>query len=83
MPRYFFHIRDGSDIADLEGTELPDLSSARVAAVELAGSMLREHAEKFWNGEDWRVEVADKSGLILFSLHFSAVEAPAIGRPAL
>ena len=37
MPRYYFHIRNADDMArDEEGTDLPDLDSARKAALACA-----------------------------------------------
>jgi hypothetical protein len=32
---------------------------------------------QIWVDEDWRVDVSDETGLILFILHISAVNAPA------
>ena len=32
MPRYFFHVHDGEQFTDLQGTELTDLDEARRAA---------------------------------------------------
>lgn len=79
MARYFFHLRDGQYISDTEGTELPDIRSAQREAVKFAGGLLRDNADKFWNGEDWRFEVTDGTGLVLFTLHFSAVVSAAMG----
>ena len=33
MPRYFFHVIDGREIIDNEGTELPGLKEARAEAI--------------------------------------------------
>lgn len=78
MPRYFFHVHDGEDRPDFEGTELADLETARRQAVITAGCLLRDHAEHFWNGEEWKMEVSDDSGQTLFVLMFVAVSAPAL-----
>lgn len=77
VPRYFFQVHDGAFRPDREGTELADLASARVAAVELAGSLLKEGAEAFWRGHDWRVDVEDVSGSLLFALRVDAIPAGA------
>ena len=79
MPRYFFHIRDGVSYPDEEGVELPDLDAARSAAAKLAGLTLHDDHETFWKGEEWRVDVTDEAEMILFSLHFMAVNAPCVG----
>jgi len=75
MPRYFFEVHDGTFFPDSEGTELADLPAARIAAVELAGGLLRDGAEAFWRGHNWRVDVKDRSGAVLFALHFHATQA--------
>jgi hypothetical protein len=74
MPRYFFHVHDGSSTRDNEGTELPDIFAAQEEAILLSGELLREMGGKFWNGEEWSLEVTDEAGRILFILRFSAEE---------
>lgn len=75
MPRYFFDVQDGASIPDEDGTELTSLVEVRKAAVELAGSLLKDDAESFWKGDSWRIDVSDESRTLLFALHFHAVEA--------
>jgi hypothetical protein len=73
MPRYFFNIHDGKNVVDREGTELADLAEARLSAVELAGRSIAEIGDAFWTQDhDWRLEVLDASGKLLFTLNFSA-----------
>jgi hypothetical protein len=78
MQRYFFHVHDGTDYIDLEGCLLEDLQAARHHAVRYFGEMLSDHPTTFWNGEKWSMDVADAAGLILFSLYFLGVDAPAL-----
>jgi hypothetical protein len=76
MPRYFFNIHDGKDLVDHEGTVLADLSQARVEAVDLAGRCIADMGEVFWTpGHQWRLEVLDENGTLLFTLNFSATDA--------
>jgi hypothetical protein len=75
MPRYFFHVYDGSSDRDEEGTELPDVYAAQNEAIRLSGELLREIGGKFWDGTVWSLEVTDEAGHILFILRFSAEEA--------
>jgi hypothetical protein len=79
VPLFYFHLRDGAYYPDMDGTELADLHTARVEAVKLAGGLLLDNPEEFWEGTDWQVEVTDHSGLILFRLDFTATDAPAAG----
>jgi hypothetical protein len=76
MPRYHFHVADGRDYPDLQGTELADLAAARYEALRFTGSLLADHEHNFWNGADWSMRVTDAIDLTLFTLNFSATNAP-------
>ena len=78
MPRYFFHVYDGSSSPDTDGTELADIYTAQAAAIRTSGEILRDMGAKFWNGTEWRLEVADEHGDTLFVLRFSAEERSAL-----
>ena len=42
MPRYFFHLRDGTDrIPDAEGVDLPDEIAGRAYARSLPGELMK------------------------------------------
>ena len=72
MPRYFFHVIDGRDIIDHEGTEFPNLRTARAEAIRLAGAILRDEGDTFSNGEEWHMNVTDLTGQSVLKLRFSA-----------
>lgn len=72
MPRYFFDIKDGQDFPDLQGSEFADLRAARLEAVRYSGEILREMPERFWNCEEWTMNVSDARRQPLFSLKFLA-----------
>jgi hypothetical protein len=75
MPRYFFHVSDGSSTPDAEGTELPDISTAQAEALRMTGEILREtRTTQPWDGTEWKLEVADERGQVLLVLRFSAEE---------
>jgi len=78
MPRYFFHVYDGSSSLDQEGTELPDIYTAQAQAIRTSGEILRDMGAQFWDGAAWRLEVADARGQVLFVLRFSAEERTAL-----
>jgi hypothetical protein len=78
MPRYFFHVHDGSSTLDAEGTELLDIFEAQEEAIRLSGALLGELGGKFWDGEDWSLEVTGEAGRVLFTLRFSATEGPGL-----
>ncbi|WP_408639606.1 DUF6894 family protein [Roseomonas populi] len=74
MPRYFFHVHDGQYLPDREGTDLPDLTGARLNAVLYTGELLSRDTEGFWNGELWHMDVTDEVGVILFTLDIVATD---------
>lgn len=80
VPRYHFNVHDGVRLRDEEGAELPDWRAARLEAIHRAGEILRDDAQRIAVGEDWRIEVTDSSGLILFQMTFLVVESPAVLR---
>ena len=80
MPRFHFHISDQIVRRDEEGTELSDLTAARREAVKLAGAMVSERAEHFWRDDDWKLDVTDDRGLLLFSLVIMGFDAPSTAK---
>lgn len=79
MPRYFFHVEDGAVHADEEGMELSGLEAAREHAVCYFAELLRDAPKAFWNHDDWIMRVTDQTGLIFFTLHFTATHSAAGG----
>ena len=71
MPRYFFHVHDGSDRPDHEGTECPDVETARSQAVSLLGEMVRYLDGRFWRHPEWRLNVVDETGATVCELQVS------------
>jgi hypothetical protein len=78
MPRFHFNVYDGVDAPDCDGTELPDWDTAREEAIRLSGELLRDSAKQMALGEDWRMEVTDETGLILFRLDFTVMGSSAL-----
>jgi len=76
VPRYFFHVRDGRDFPDDEGSEFPDLDAARAEAIRASGEMLRGNngTAEFWSGDDWTMNVTDGTGKAVLTLRFSGTE---------
>ena len=72
MPHYFFHVRDGREYPDTDGTELAGVEEAREQAVVFSGEMLRDLAGKFWNNGKWQLRVQDEAGIKVCGLTFSA-----------
>lgn len=77
VPRYHFNVYDGVSSLDLDGTELPDVQAARVEGIRLAGEILKDDADRIDLGEEWRLEVTDQAGVVLFRMAFLVVEEAA------
>lgn len=75
VPRYFFNVHDGVDLQDEEGTELPDLDTARRIAIQYAGALLEESGPRLGFGQTWRLETTDEARTVLFQLDFRVSSA--------
>ena len=72
MPRYFFHVDDGEDMPDEEGTELADVATARAQAIMTAGQILKDLGQQLWNGDTWTMTVVDELGAQVCQISFTA-----------
>lgn len=68
--RYFFHVRDGQNIPDLEGTDLPDDDAAKSEAIAASAEMMGELGRHFWEGGSWEMQVVDEAGREVVTLYF-------------
>ena len=75
MPRYHFNIYDGYSSKDPDGTELADIRQAQREAVRLAGAVLDSEVDRVKSVKEWRLEVTDDTGLLLFQFDFTATLA--------
>jgi hypothetical protein len=66
MPRYFFHIREGSDLSrDTEGQELPDTEAARAEAINSGREILSEKLLHGGSLDHRQIEIADETGHVV------------------
>lgn len=77
VPFYHFQVRTETHVLLTEGAELKGLDQARVEAARRVGELLREHAAQIWTDEDWRMDVTDEDGLILFVMQVTASKSAA------
>lgn len=73
MQRYFFNVRDGVSYPDAIGQEFSALADARAAAVRFAADVLRDEVDALLRDEEWRVELVDADGGLLFSVVVATV----------
>ena len=76
MPRYHFSSVDGGRDWDPEGVDLPDQHAARAYAVRYAGELLQSEPEAVWDAGQWRVEVSDDAGTLLFTVTTTGAYGP-------
>ena len=76
MPKFYFHVIDGKILVDGEGTELPDIDTARRQAVAIASSLLKGSLTAWPSEHGWQVVIADASRTVLATLAFG-VKMPA------
>ncbi len=76
MPRFFFHIHNGSgETRDEEGLELPDLEAARLQAIEGIRSILKEEMGRGAIDFGGLIRITDHQDRHLLDVSFaSAVE---------
>jgi len=66
MPRYFFHVREGSILhRDAEGQELPDAEAARREAISSSREMLGERLLHGGSLNSRNIEIADETGHVV------------------
>lgn len=77
MPKYHIALRTESTVWETLDVERDNLTELRVELARFVGELLQEHANQIWVDEDWRVDVTDGKGLILYVMHVSASQTPA------
>jgi len=82
MPRYFFHVFNGSLNLDTDGVELNDITFARHEAMILTGYLLRKHALDVLHAEDWSLYATDPNGSVLFKIEMRLTDAGAVSTSA-
>lgn len=75
MPRYFFNTVDGRRYPDEDGTDLPDLESARRKATLVLAELLREQPLEVWRSGHLGIEVTDEASELVARLMVSAGDA--------
>ena len=80
MPHFYFHTADGGRDRDRRGMDLADQGAARREAIRFAGAVINDEPDVLWDGRDFRVEVTDEAGDLLFTIITLAVDAPASDR---
>jgi hypothetical protein len=60
MALFYFDIDEGDEhTRDKLGVELPDVAAATREAAVLAGEMLRDRPDHFWDSQEWKMTIED------------------------
>lgn len=77
MARYTIQLKTESHVREALEVDRDDLQALRLELARFAGELLRDHANEIWVDQDWRIDVADESGLILYVMQVSATDTAA------
>jgi hypothetical protein len=77
LPRYHIGLRSETHLNETVQVERDDLTALRIELARFVGELLKEHAEVIWQDEDWRIDVTDETGLILFVMEIHATDTAA------
>ena len=77
MPIYHFDINGGTNDSDRTAVEFSDLAEAKSEALKLAGTLIADASETFWEKPEWMLIVTDDEGLTVFQLQVLGAEGPA------
>jgi hypothetical protein len=71
VPRYFLHLRDGTDeLLDPDGIQLPNLDALKAKVLQSARDTM-SHDVRTGNLElKWRIEAEDEEGQVVYCLPF-------------
>lgn len=75
MPRYFFHLCDGTEEIDEQGHELPDDEAARLEAVRYGGGLIQDDPALLLTDQNLRINVTDAARKLRFAIVMLAVDA--------
>lgn len=77
MPSYHFEVEGRAHAGGPKVLELSDLVEAKREALKLAGTLIADASETFWDKPEWMLIVRDDAGLTLFQLQVRGAEGPA------
>jgi hypothetical protein len=74
---YHIGLRSETHLNETLDVELDDLTGLRIELARFVGELLKDHAELVWEDQDWRVDVTDDQGLILYVMEIHASDTAA------
>lgn len=77
MPNYHIELRTADQVWETLDVERDDIEALRIEMARFVGELLRDHAHKVWADKNWRVDVTDDSGLILYVMNIATTDQAA------
>ena len=77
MPRYNIELRTADRVWETLAVERDDHEGLRIEMARFVGELLKDHAGRIWQDQDWRVDVTDEAGLILYVMNIFATDSAA------
>jgi hypothetical protein len=77
MPLYHIELRTAGQVWETLDVQRDDVPALRIEMARFVGELLKDHALKVWEDQDWRVDVTDEKGLILYVMHIGATDTAA------
>lgn len=77
MANYHIELRTADQVWETLDVERHDLEALRIEIARFVGELLRDHATKIWVDKDWRIDVTDEEGLILYAINVFATDSAA------
>ena len=78
MPIFYFDVDDGEPALLCEGQDLESLAVAKCQAVQMAGRIICDAAQDFWERAELTLTVSDSHRLTMFTLQIIGTEAPVL-----
>lgn len=77
MPSYHFAVNGPAGASNPRVVKFSGLAEAKSEALKLAGTLIADASETFWDNPEWMLIVTDDKGLTLFQLQVLGAEGPA------
>ena len=82
MSKYHIELRTQERVWEALVVDAKSIGSLRIEVAVFVGELLKDHAAQIWVDKDWRVDVTDETGLILFVMHLFVTDSSALIAPS-
>lgn len=81
MPSYNIELRTAERVWEARKVKAADHTELRASVAKFVGELLQEHSRQLWLDQEWRVDVTDRTGMILFIMHLFVTDSAALHAP--